>query len=31
MELIRQKNVLWEEHLFASGKGAYLFTTKTEE
>ena len=31
MELIRQKNVLWEEHLLLQEKGAYLFTTKTEE
>ena len=31
MEVIRQKNVLWEEHLLLQEKGAYLFTTKTEE
>ena len=31
MELIRQKNVLWGEHLLLQEKGAYLFTTKTEE
>ena len=31
MEVIRQKNILWEEHLLLQEKGAYLFTTKTEE
>ena len=31
MEVIRQKNVLWEEHLLLQEKGAYLFTTKTKK
>ena len=31
MELIRQENLLWEDHLLLQEKGAYLFTTKTEE
>ena len=31
VELIRQENVIWEDHLLLQEKGAYLFTTKTEE